>query len=108
MITILLTIAAVSYVLKVIPLVLHSRPQGSPILARSIDYAVCVIMGEIIMRSATGEKPLGTFLGSLNTYDIAALGGVIVAYTICRVKGSVVMGLIAGLGTFSLLIGCIK
>jgi branched-subunit amino acid transport protein len=102
--TMILLVAAVTYLIKTLPFFVKINPSANSLWAKGADYSVCVMMGQIIMDSAIGGKPLAALL-EVDIFDIGALAAALASFIVCRMSESIFKSLIAGLATFTLISG---
>ncbi|WP_248752174.1 hypothetical protein [Pseudomonas sp. MWU15-20650] len=99
--TVLLCIAWVSYVLKVLPLVAQSMQLASTgLVAKSIEYAVCFIMGSIIFNVALGNASLVQLVQGMHAQFALAVLTVLIAYFTCKRLGSILISLFVSMGVY--------
>jgi branched-subunit amino acid transport protein len=105
MLSSILIVAALSFLLKIAPHLIPIPVDQTSTVSKGLDLTVCVMTGQIIMDTAVGGKSLSMLGASFSTYDMAALLAAAASYFTCRLTGSLIKGLIAGLVIFLVTVG---
>ncbi|QLL11840.1 hypothetical protein [Pseudomonas chlororaphis] len=94
MITILL-VSIASYCLKILPLLsrkLILAPSG--LTAKTVEYAVCFIMGGIIVNVAFGNATFAQLTQTLETKNVLSAIAIAAAFVTSRYTGSILKSLL--------------
>lgn len=102
MLTSILLVAMLSLLLKIAPHLLPLPVNENSRISKALDLTVCVMTGQIIMDTAVGGKSMSELITNFGVYDGAALLAAAGAYVTCRISGSLIKGLTAGLIVFLL------
>jgi hypothetical protein len=100
MLTSILMVAALSLLLKVAPHLLPLPVNENSTISKALDLTVCVMTGQIIMDTAVGGKSLNELVMNFGVYEVATLVAATGSYLACRISGSLIKGLLAGLAVF--------
>ena len=93
MITVLF-ISFVSYSLKIFPFLSRKLQfSSSGLMAKSIEYAVCFIMGGIIVNVTFGNATINGLMREFDVSDVLALMAIAAAFFVCRCTGSILKSL---------------
>ena len=98
---IILMVSVFSYLLKAIPLLsrrLVLNPSG--VVAKTVEYTVCFIMGGIIINVALGNVTYSMLINDFKINYIIAILAIILAFIITRLTGIILMSLLISLGFF--------
>ncbi|QLL12575.1 hypothetical protein [Pseudomonas chlororaphis] len=97
----LLFIALVSYGLKIFPFLSQKMQLASSgLMAKSIEYAVCLIMGSIIFNVAFGSATLAQLVSGINIQFVLALFTIAIAFFTCRGTGSILISLFVSMSVY--------
>lgn len=94
-------VSILSYFLKALPF-LSDRFQGSgtSFLARSVEYAVCFIMGAIIVNVAFGNASASHLMERFGLRECVVLLTILASFLVCRLTGSILKSLFVSMALF--------
>ncbi|MGF1742503.1 hypothetical protein L4C34_15735 [Vibrio profundum] len=96
-----LYVAILSYLLKVIPFsTKYFQSDGTGFIARSVEYAVCFIMGTIIINVAFGNESARHLAATFGSKDWVILATIFISFFVCRRTGSILKSLLVSMTFF--------
>ncbi|MDX7992526.1 hypothetical protein FE394_04910 [Xenorhabdus sp. Reich] len=107
MILLIVVMGLISFVLRAAPFLINNNRlfKGKSLLITSLDYAICFILGTIIVNISLSNLSLSELIEQFDIKYVFALVTVVLAYFISKYTGSILKSLGCSLIFFMLVQG---
>ncbi|MBI6550327.1 AzlD domain-containing protein [Xenorhabdus lircayensis] len=105
MMLLIVLMGLISFVLRVAPFLISNNRlfRGKSLLITSLDYAICFILGTIIVNISLNNLSLNELIEQFDIKYVLALVTVILAYFISKFTQSILKSLVLSLAFFMLM-----
>ncbi|MEQ1976710.1 AzlD domain-containing protein [Xenorhabdus sp. SGI240] len=95
MMLLIILMGLISFILRAAPFLMnkHSESKGKGLLITSLDYAICFILGTIIVNISLDNLSLSELIDQFNIKYVFALMTVVLAYFISKYTHSILKSL---------------
>ncbi|OTA18160.1 hypothetical protein Xbed_03156 [Xenorhabdus beddingii] len=102
MMLLIVLMGVVSFILRAAPFLMRNNKlfNGKNLLITSLDYAICFILGTIIVNISLGNLSLSELIEQFDVKYVLALVTVVLAYFISKYTNSILKSLVISLVFF--------
>ncbi|OTA16945.1 hypothetical protein Xvie_01625 [Xenorhabdus vietnamensis] len=105
MMLLIVLMGVISFILRTAPFLMNNNSlfKGKSLLITSLDYAICFILGTIIVNISLNNLSISELIEQFNIKYVLALLTVVLAYFISKYTHSILKSLVLSLAFFMLI-----